>query len=107
MCGVIVVDAGRSRSTNLGRDAYIHDHCHGYLHNYLLYYQFSNGNLFTHRMLFSQKKPLVKSMAPGSIFDHIVFRSIIPKPQKCIAAIFLDLFYFMFLLHLFIQSHTI
>ena len=23
MCGVIVVDAGRSRSTNLGRDAYI------------------------------------------------------------------------------------
>ena len=28
MDGVIVVDAGRSRSTCLGRDAYIHDHCH-------------------------------------------------------------------------------
>ena len=26
MCGVIVVDAGRSRSTYHGRDAYIHDH---------------------------------------------------------------------------------
>jgi hypothetical protein len=26
MCGVIVVDACRSRSTNLGRDAYIMDH---------------------------------------------------------------------------------
>ena len=26
MCGVRVVDAGRSRSTCLGRDAYIHDH---------------------------------------------------------------------------------
>ena len=26
MCGVIVVDAGRSRSTFHGRDAYIHDH---------------------------------------------------------------------------------
>ena len=26
MCGVIVVDAGRSRSTCDGRDAYIHDH---------------------------------------------------------------------------------
>ena len=26
MCGVIVVDAGRSRSTYRGRDAYIHDH---------------------------------------------------------------------------------
>jgi hypothetical protein len=27
MGGVIVVDVGRSRSTCLGRDAYIHDHC--------------------------------------------------------------------------------
>ena len=26
MCGVIVVHAGRSQSTCLGRDAYIHDH---------------------------------------------------------------------------------
>ena len=26
MCGVIVVDAGRSLSTCYGRDAYIHDH---------------------------------------------------------------------------------
>ena len=26
MCGVIVVDAGRCRSTCHGRDAYIHDH---------------------------------------------------------------------------------
>ena len=26
MCGVIVVDAGRSRFTCHGRDAYIHDH---------------------------------------------------------------------------------
>ena len=26
MCGVIVVDAGRSWSTCYGRDAYIHDH---------------------------------------------------------------------------------
>ena len=26
MCGVIVVEAGMSRSTCYGRDAYIHDH---------------------------------------------------------------------------------
>ena len=32
MCGVIVVDAERSRSTNLGCDVYIHDHCLGYHH---------------------------------------------------------------------------
>jgi hypothetical protein len=28
MIGVIVVDVGRSWSTCLGRDAYIHDYCH-------------------------------------------------------------------------------
>ena len=72
MCGVIVVDAGRSRSTCHGRDAYIHDHCLRYCHNYLLCYQLPNSNLFTHRMLFSQEKPLVKTMAPGSIFYHIL-----------------------------------
>ena len=71
MCGVIVVDAGRSRSTNLGRDAYIHDHCLEYRHNYALFYQLPNSNLFTHRMLSSREKPLVKTMAPGSIFYHI------------------------------------
>ena len=79
MCGVIVVDAGRSRSTNLGRDAYIHDHCLGYRHNYFLFYQLPNSNLFTHCMLFSREKPLVKSTAHGSVSYHIIFRSINPK----------------------------
>ena len=74
MCGVIVVDAGRTRSINLGRDAYVHDHCLGYRHNYLLFYQLPNSNFFTHRMLFSREKPLIKSMPPGSIFYHICFR---------------------------------
>ena len=71
MCGVIVVDAQSFRSTNLGRDAYIHDHCLGYRHNYLLVYQLPNNNLFTHRMLFYREKPLVETMAPGSISYHI------------------------------------
>jgi hypothetical protein len=31
MGGVIVVDAGRSRSTRIGHDAYVHDHCHEYV----------------------------------------------------------------------------
>src|SRR3989337_2439564 len=42
----------------------------------------------------SREKPLVKTMAPGSIFHHIVFRSIKPKTQKYLAAIYLSLFYF-------------
>ena len=75
MCGVIVVDAGRSRSTCHGRDAYIHDHCLRYHHNYALFYQLLNSNLFTHRMFSSREKPLVKPMAPGSILHHISFPS--------------------------------
>ena len=51
MCGVIVVDAGRSRSTCHGRDACIHDHCLRYRRNFALFYQFLNSNLFTHCML--------------------------------------------------------
>ena len=35
MCGVIVVDAGRSRSTFHGCDAYIHYHFLGYRHDSL------------------------------------------------------------------------
>ena len=74
MCGVIVVDAGRSRSTCLGHDAYIHDHCLGYRHDYSLCYQLTNSNLFTHRMLCSREKPLVKTMTPGSIL--IIYKEI-------------------------------
>ena len=50
MCGVIVVDAGRSRSTCEGRGAYIHDHCLRYHHDFALFYQLLNRNFFTHRM---------------------------------------------------------
>ena len=49
MCGVIVVDAESFRSTCHGRDAYIHDHCLRYHHNYALFYQLLGSNLFTHR----------------------------------------------------------
>ena len=75
MCGVIVVDTGRNRSTCVRRDTYINDHCLGYRCYYLLFYQLPNINLFTHCMLFSREKPLVKPMAPWSIFYHISFQS--------------------------------
>ena len=47
MCEVIVVDAGRSQSSWYGRDAYIHDHCLRYRHNFALFYQLLDSNLFT------------------------------------------------------------
>ena len=48
MCGVIVVDAESFRSTCRGHDTYIHDHAR-YSHNYALFYQLLESNLFTHR----------------------------------------------------------
>ena len=68
MSGVIVVDASRSRSTCLGRDAYIHDH-----HLDILITMLNSVNCSTVicsptvEYLCSREKPLVKPMAPGSI----------------------------------------
>ena len=43
-----------------------------YSHSYAQFCQLLNSNLFTHRKyLCSREKPLVKPMAPGSIFHHI------------------------------------
>ena len=64
MCGVIVVDADRSRSTCLECDAYIHDHCLGHLHNYALFYQLLNSNLFTHHMLSFKREASSENYGP-------------------------------------------
>ena len=53
MCGVIVVDAESFRSTWHGRDAYIHDHCLRYRHNFALFYQLLDSNLLTHRNIYA------------------------------------------------------
>ena len=65
---------------------------------------------------FSREKPLVKSTAPGSLLYHMclrdlflfafIFRSINPKNQKYLAAIYWYLFYLTFPRNLFIQSTT-
>ena len=115
MCGVIVVDAGRSRSTNLGHDAYI-----------LIT---SLDIVITIR--FSINCPTVISLPTVCYFlreatseicgprvyslsyllwDLFLFafilRSIIPKTQKYLAALFICIFYFAFYRDLFIQSTT-
>ncbi len=46
----------------------------------------------------SREKPLVKTMAPGYIFYHMIFRSIKSKTQKYLAVIYLPLLYFALLL---------
>ena len=43
-----------------------------YSHNYALFYQLLDSNLFTHRNTYAiLREALVKPMAPGSIFHHI------------------------------------
>ena len=107
MCGVMVVDAGRSQSTCLRHDAYIHDHCLRHLHNYSPFYQLLKSNLLPIVCFLSREKPLVKTMAPGSIFYHIIFRSIKSKTQKYLAAIYLPLSYFVLLLIFYIYHYQI
>ena len=95
------------RSTWHRRDAYMHNHCLGYHHNFALFYQLLDSNFFTHRNTYATwEKPLVKPMAPGSILYHIsllftfirifTFPIYIIKYQKYIAAIYLLLFSFTF-----------
>ena len=94
MCGVIVVDAGRSRSTNLGRDAYIMS-LPGYRHNYLKFYQFPTVICLPTVCYFSREKPLVKPTAPGLVlllfafaiyFIFLLFPDLLN--QKYLAAIY-------------------
>ena len=76
MGGVIVVDAGRSRSTCLGCDAYIHDHCLEYRHNYVLFYQLPKSNLFTHVCYVLEREASSENYGPESTF--IIYK--IKKP---------------------------
>ena len=46
-----------------------------YSHNYSLFYQLLDSNLFTHRRLCYLEKPLVKPMAPRSILHYIILPS--------------------------------
>ena len=92
MCGVIVVDAGRSRSTCRGGDAYIHDHCLDIV--MIIWSSINYPTVICSSTIcyFSREKSLVKPTTPGSL-SHIIclcdlfylpfiFRSIKPKNTK-------------------------
>src|SRR3990170_3843511 len=111
MCGIIVVDAGRSRSTNLGCDAYIL-----IIALDIVIIIRSSINCPTVICLptvcyFSREAsseiygPRVYSLSyllSDLFLLAFVFRSIIPKTQKYLGALFCYLFYFVFYGDLFI-----
>ena len=74
-------------------NAYIHDHCLGYRHDYLLFCQLPNSNLFTHRMLFS-REAFSENHGPGVYFYHILKILKIPCCN----------FYFFILFCIFVRS---
>src|SRR5215216_4344209 len=103
MCGVVVVDAGRSWSTNLGRDAYIHDHCLGYRHNFALFYQLLSSNLFTHRMRSFKREASSENYGPGVYFSSYyfqIYKTKNPKIPCCNLFIFTLFCTFIYLLYL-------
>ena len=96
MCGVIVVDAESFRSTWHKRDAYIHNHCLGYRHNFALFYQLLDSNLFTHHMISFKREASSETYGPRVYFSSYIFRSINQKTQKYLTAIYLLLFVLRF-----------
>ena len=100
MCGVIVVDECRGRSACQGRDAYIHNHCLRYHHNFALFYQLLNSNLITHCMFAFKREASSETFGTGFYFPSYIFRSINQKTQKYLDAIYIDLFQFAFFIYL-------
>ena len=110
MCGVIVVDVESFQSTCHRRDAYIHDHCLRYRHNFALFYQLLDGNLFTHRNTYAiLREATSETYGPRVYFPSYIFISTNQKTQKYLAAIYLDLHYFalFYILYLSLSDLTL
>ena len=84
-----------------------HNHCLEYRHNFVFFYQLLDSNLFTHRIICLWEKPLVKPMAPRSIFHHISFWSTILRSFTFISINQKTQKYFIFCLVLFIYLYQI
>ena len=88
MCGVIVVDAESFRSTCRGRDAYIHD-MPRYSHNYALFYQLLDSNLFTHRNTYAiLREATSETYSPRVYFPSYKFPIYNISPRSTLFATF-------------------
>ena len=75
MCGVIVVDAELFRLLDMDVMP-IYLIMPRYSHNYALFYQLLDSNLFTHHNTYAiLREATSETYAPESIFHHISFRS--------------------------------
>ena len=63
------------RSTCLGRDAYMYDHCLRYRHDFARLYQLLDSNLFTHRDFFYFERSLLWTLWPRGLL-HIIFSAL-------------------------------
>ena len=113
MSGVIVVDAARSRSTNVGRDAYVM--IISWISSWVFeVYQLPNSNLFTHRLLFFSREATSETYGPRvsvsyyfpmrSTFPLLLFSDLLSQKYK---NTLLQLFLIYFIWRLIYQSTTI
>ena len=93
MCGVIVVDAESFRYTWHGRDAYIHDRCLRYHHNFALFYQLLGSNLFTHLLFTMLREASSETYGPRVYFPSYKFSIYNISFRSTIFAIFYFLIY--------------
>ena len=99
MCGVIVVDAGRSRSTILGLWCLYNDHCVDIIMSIWSSINCPTVICSPTVCYFCREKLLVKPTAPGSLshifafaiyfFLAFIFRSIKPKIPFCVLFLFI------------------
>src|SRR3989337_1444410 len=72
MGGVIVVDAGRSRSTCLEHDAYIHDHCHEYVITMHFSVNCPTVSCSPTVCYVFERESSIKNYGPRVYFNHII-----------------------------------
>ena len=61
------------RSTWHRRDAYMHNHCLGYRHNFALFYQLPDSNLFTTILIAFKREASSETYGPGVYFPSYLF----------------------------------
>ena len=71
-----------------------HNHCLRYRHNFALFYQLLDSNLFTHRMFSFKREAFSETSGPRVYFPSYIFRSINQKPKNTL----LQFIYFYFVL---------
>ena len=85
----------------------LHNHCLGYRHNFALFYQLLDSNLFTHRMFSFKSEASSETYGPRVSSPSYIFRSIEQKTQKYQKYLLSLLFSFIYLYQISLLQVTV